>query len=223
MAERSRPRCTRARAGRSNSLLRHRASGQQRSAPRPCTARPRAPGRTRRRAMAGAGRRRRPPRRRPRRGGATGGRPRRRGRARRPPALPGAGGCRRRPGGAAGGRPRSRPGRRAGGPCRPGPAHMSSQTPASPSTGTAARAIAASWLPSSWTAARPLGDQAGRGRPPGSVKPNGDQRHGSAPSGSTASRPGPAGNAAIVTRGRSLPAASAAASSASAASASASR
>src|SRR6185312_4484053 len=109
----------------------------------------------------------------------------------------------------------------------PGPAHMSSQRSASllswPGsrpwprlvrrvTGAWDRAIAASWLPSSWTAAAP-DSVSGAGSPDLSVKAYGDQRPGSASGGMTSSRGGPDGNVAMVTLGRALPAASAAASS----------
>src|SRR6185437_1563219 len=109
----------------------------------------------------------------------------------------------------------------------PGPAHMSSQRSASPLswpgsrplpglvrrvTGAWDRAIAASWLPSSWTAAAP-DSVSGAGSPALSVKAYGDQRPGSASGGMTSSRGGPDGNVAMVTLGRALPAASAAASS----------
>src|SRR6185437_14416297 len=79
-------------------------------------------------------------------------------------------------------------------------------------TGARDRASAASWLPSSWTAAAPDSTSAA-GSPEGSVKAYGDQRPGNAAAGMASGRGGPGGNVARVTRGRTLPAARAASSS----------
>ena len=64
----------------------------------------------------------------------------------------------------------------------PGPAHMSSQAASGPSSGARASSSAASWLPSSCTAAAPERTDGSRpGSPPGSRTANGDHGPGSPP------------------------------------------